>query len=68
MCLGEEFDTCILKLHTLHVSKEGCNHTEGQIFFSNFAFSMLFIVKGIRETTLSAHFTTLGVVEKAPIP
>lgn len=41
---------------------------KGKFFFSNFAFSMLFIVKGIRETTLSAHFTTLGVVEKAPIP
>lgn len=41
---------------------------KGKFFFFKLCFSMLFIVKGIRETTLSAHFTTLGVVEKAPIP
>lgn len=40
-----------------------------QIFSSNFVFSVLFIVKGIREATQAAHFTTFVVVAgKAHVP
>lgn len=44
-------------------------HEEKKLFFSNFAFSVLFIVKGIRETAQSAHFTiVVGAAEKAHLP
>lgn len=58
-CLGEEFDICIVKLHTVHLSKEGCSHTQCRcFFFSNCFHNAFYSTRNQKNHLISTFYNT----------
>lgn len=63
-CVGEEFDICIVKLHTVHLSKEGCSHTQCRCFFSNCFHNAFYSKRNQKNHLISTFYNTLLLQRK----